>query len=119
MNYPLAGETVVKTLRGVEFGTGRPRDEPAPSEIAEYFRALQEAFTEVGVERQHWLADRGPSAFAAYILAQGVYERLYNHLLKRLRKHRDRCFVCDGHRFWLHVEAGGCRRESVRIEAIE
>ncbi len=116
--YPPPGETVVKTLRNVSFGRARPQDEPAPPEIAAYFRALQEAFAEVGVERQHWLADRGRAAFFAYTFAQGVYERLHNHLLKTLRKHRDRCYTCDGYRFWLHTEPHGCRRDVVRIEEV-
>ena len=118
MTYPLAGETVIRTMTGVEFGHARPRDEPAPPEIASYFRALQAAFDDVGTERQHWLADRGRASFFAYTFAQGVYERLDNHLRKQLRKHRDHVYVCDGCRFWLDAEPHGCRREVIKIEEV-
>src|SRR4051794_2598110 len=108
MSYPLPGETITRTMTGVEFGCAPPRDEPAPPEIATYFRALQEAFDDMGMLQQQWTLDRSKPAFAAYSLATGVYERIYNALLKKLRRHRDRCFTCDGHRFWLHVESHGC-----------
>ncbi len=118
MSYPLAGETVTRTLRNVEFGGARPRDEPAPPEIAEAFRAMQEAFAEMGSAHQQWQADRGLAAWQAFCDATDYYNSMHNALLRKLRRHRDRCFVSDGCRFWLHVEAGGCRREIVRIEEV-
>lgn len=118
MSYPLPGETVIRTLRNVEFGAVPPRDEPAPPEIAEYFRAMQSAWLEVGAEHQTWMQQRDAPSWYAWSAALSVYEHLHNHLLKVLRKHRDHCYTCDGCRFWLHTEAGGCRRETVRIEEV-
>lgn len=118
MSYPLAGETITRTLRNVEFGHGRARDEPAPPEIAEYFRAWQEAFREMGEDRQEWERDRSRAAWLIYEMTQDYYDRIHNHLRKVLRKHRDHVYTCDGMRFWLHTESHGCRREVLKVEEI-
>jgi len=116
--YPLPGETITRTLRGVEFGHDRPRDEPAPPEIASYFRAMEAAWDDVGTERQNWLLDHTRDAYATYHATITVYERLHNQLLKVLKHHRDHVYTCDGCRFWLHAEPHGCRREVIKIEEV-
>jgi hypothetical protein len=118
MTYPLPGETVVRTLRNVEFGHGRPRDEPAPPLLADLFRAVEDARLVMENEYRDWGLERSHAAHEAYIRALGAWERRYNDLLRAMGRHRDKCYVCDGYRFWLHTEPDGCRKNSVRIEDI-
>jgi hypothetical protein len=117
--YPLAGETVTRTLRNVEFGTGRPRDEPAPPEIAELFRTMQTAFDELGVACQQRREDPSPPTFVAHRNAVDYYESMHAALLRALRRRPGRCYTCDGHRFWLYVESHGCRRNVIKIEELQ
>lgn len=119
MSYPLPGETVTKTLRNVEFGSARPRDEPAPPELAEVFRAMQGAFAEMGSAYQEWRNDRCRAAFDGYRNALDYYESMHYALLRALRRRPGRCYTCDGHRFWLYVEPDGCRRNVIKMEAIQ
>jgi hypothetical protein len=114
--YPLPGEIVTRTLRHVEFGCARPRDEPAPRDIAAMFRAMQEAFDELGSAHQHWMVDHARAAFTAYKHALDYYESMHAALMRALRRRPGRCYVCDGCRFWLFVEPDGCRRNVLRIE---
>jgi hypothetical protein len=117
--YPLPGETVTRTLRHVEFGHGRPRDEPAPREIAAMFRTMQEAFDDMGMLQEQWTVDRSRAAFDNYRNALDHYESMHAALMRALRRRPGRCYTCDGHRFWLFVEPDGCRRNVVKVETIE
>lgn len=117
-SYPFPGETITRTLRNIEFGCGRPRDEPAPPEIAALFREEESAFHEMGAARQCWLADRSQPMLTAYRAAAFHHGLMYNALLRVMRSHRDHCYTYDGCRFWLHTEPHGCRRNTIRIEAI-
>jgi hypothetical protein len=116
--YPLPGETITRTLRNIEFGCARPRDEPAPPEIAKLFRSMQTAFNDMGTDYQAWRNDRCQAAFINYRNALDYYESMHAALLRALRRRPGRCYTCDGHRFWLHTEPGGCRRNVVEVEAI-
>jgi hypothetical protein len=118
VTYPLPGETVTRTLRGVEFGTSRPRDEPAPPEIVCLFRSMQSAFDELGSVHQEWRNDRGQAAFAAYRHTLDYYESMHAALMRALRRRPGRCYTCDGCRFWLDVEYHGCRHNVVKIEEV-
>ncbi len=92
-NSTAPGERLIRTMTNVEFGHGRPPDEPAPERVIKHYRAW---ITSGCNHVDHWL-----------------------DLRRAMKNHRSSCYVVDGVRIEWYTEPHGTRREYLKITEIE
>lgn len=110
MNYPLPGETVVRTLRNVLFGPRYSADELAPRDVEVCWHAFRSADLEADAARTRWMRHGDHLAWHAYCDNYQRMQHRYNDLLRLMYAHKSKSYVVDNYRIRLVVEPEGCRR---------
>jgi hypothetical protein len=118
MTYPLPGETVTRTLTGVEFGGGYAPDEPAPELVAALFRGLHLAHLRAKTAWSIWERQETHEAWERYSRRSGDWQHRLNDLLREMGKHKYKSYLCNGYRIRLVIEPGGCRHQYLEITEV-
>ncbi len=99
-NSTAPGERLIRTMTNVEFGHGRPPDEPAPERVIQLYQRFVEALDDERISFRSQLFFR-------------------SQLSRAMRYHRSSCYTVNGVRLQWYTEPHGTRREYLKITEIE